>query len=155
MVQITIMFLLQIEVKKMTFGLPQVAFVNAIFPHSNFCQSRKKASELTYVGRPTDFQSTSSIHQFFLNRLHNHTSNPFWTIVFFLHYLRIFVDCTGFFLISFSAPHVWETQFAVCPDKNKCELPLEKGCFRLLGWNLQNQLNYHFSDNHQLKQQTL
>ena len=92
------------------------------------CQSRNKASKLTYVGRPTDFQSTSSIHQFFLNRLHNHTSYPFWTIVFFTPTFtsEIFLDCAGFFLISFSAPHVWETQFAVYPDKNKCELPLEK-----------------------------
>ena len=103
----------------------KIALVNLI---SIFARLEKKASEMTYVGRPTDFQSTSSIHQFFLNRLHNHTSNPFWTIVFFTSTftLEIFVDCAGFFLISFSAPHVWETQFAVCPDKNKCELPLEK-----------------------------
>ena len=103
----------------------KIALVNLI---SIFARLEKKASEMTYVGRPTDFQSTSSIHHFFLNRLHNHTSNPFWTIVFFTSTftLEIFVDCAGFFLISFSAPHVWETQFAVCPDKNKCELPLEK-----------------------------
>ena len=50
---------------------------------SIFARLEKEASEMTYVGRPTDFQSTSSIHQLFLNRLHNHTSNPFWTIVFF------------------------------------------------------------------------